>query len=193
MVGCGTTFGIPFGSKELCLHIELSDDDARPSQYRERLISKQSGADILPSDYAFAVHERMPDWVKDVIRNASPRQSEDYNDIRKELQELLSKYRVRVTGRKIRLGAWQTFRRKEKGQDGFGGSGANSSGRSLGSRRRFHEVPEGAVTTSLYEIFERGSTYHHARNSRIGLEKGLKGRAAQLSFGDWRSICEWTI
>lgn len=148
-------FGIPFGSKELCLHIELSDDDARPSQYRERLISKQSGADILPSDYAFAVHERMPDWVKDVIRNASPRQSEDYNDIRKELQELLNKYRVRVTGRKIDLEHGKPSAERKGQEFGFGGSGANSSGRSLGSRRRFHEVPEGAVTTSLYEIFER--------------------------------------
>ena len=33
-------FGIPFGSKELCVHIELHDDEARPSQYRERRSSK---------------------------------------------------------------------------------------------------------------------------------------------------------
>lgn len=65
-------FGIPFGSKELCVHIELHDDDARPSQYRERLISKQTGEDVLPGDYAFCVRERMPEWVKDVIRDASP-------------------------------------------------------------------------------------------------------------------------
>ncbi len=43
-------FGIPFGSKELCVHIELADDEARPSQYRERLISKQTGEDIVPEE-----------------------------------------------------------------------------------------------------------------------------------------------
>jgi hypothetical protein len=26
-------FGIAFGSKELCVHIELADDDARPAGY----------------------------------------------------------------------------------------------------------------------------------------------------------------
>jgi hypothetical protein len=46
-------FGIPFGSKELCVHIEIADDDARPSQYRERLISRETGQDIVPLDFAF--------------------------------------------------------------------------------------------------------------------------------------------
>jgi hypothetical protein len=57
-------FGIPFGSKELCVHIELADDDARPTQYRERLISKQTGDDILPKDFALEVRERMPSECK---------------------------------------------------------------------------------------------------------------------------------
>jgi hypothetical protein len=59
-------FGIPFGSKELCVHIELADDDARPGGYRERLISKPSGKDIVPHDFAPFVRERMPDWVKGI-------------------------------------------------------------------------------------------------------------------------------
>jgi hypothetical protein len=50
-------FGIPFGSKELCVHIELDADEARPSQYRERLISKETGADLVPDDYALFVVE----------------------------------------------------------------------------------------------------------------------------------------
>src|SRR5206468_2222003 len=81
-------FGIAFGSKELCVHIELADDAARPSQYRERLISKQTGGDILPADFAACVREVMPEWVKEVVRNASPRKLEDYSDLRRELQEL---------------------------------------------------------------------------------------------------------
>ena len=43
----------------------------------------------------------MPEWVKEVIRNASPRQSEDFKDLQKELQNLLNRYKVKVTGRKI--------------------------------------------------------------------------------------------
>jgi hypothetical protein len=66
-------FGIPFGSKELCVHIELDEAEARPTQYRERLISKQTGADLVPDVYAMYVAEYMPDWVKDVVKNAFPR------------------------------------------------------------------------------------------------------------------------
>src|SRR3569833_3116497 len=94
-------FGIPFGSMELCVHIELDDDQARPSQYRERLITKETGEDLLPSDYTFAVIQVMPDWVKDVVRAASPRRSEDFNDLQKELQDLLNKWKVKVVGRKV--------------------------------------------------------------------------------------------
>lgn len=79
-------FGIPFGSKELCVHIELDENEARPSQYRERLISRHTGEDIVPNDYAIWVREVMPQWVKEVIRNASPPRSEDYSELRKELQ-----------------------------------------------------------------------------------------------------------
>jgi hypothetical protein len=60
-------FGIPFGSKELCVHIEIADDDARPSQYRERLISPSTGQDIVPLDFAICVRERMPEWVKEAV------------------------------------------------------------------------------------------------------------------------------
>jgi hypothetical protein len=175
-------FGIPFGSKELCVHIELHEDDARPSQYRERLISKQSGADILPADYAFAVLERMPDWVKDVIRNASPRRTEDFNDLRKELQELLNKYKVRITGRKIDAETGKPSA-EEKGQElgsGGGGGGSGSGGGGGGSRRRFHEAPEGAVATALYEIYERAPQITMLETAEDVLEKGLKGRAAEF-------------
>ena len=94
-------FGIPFGSKELCVHIEIAEDDARPSQYRERLISRHTNEDVVPFDFAICIRERMPEWVKEVIRNASPRRTEDYSDLQKELQDLLNKYKVKVVGRRI--------------------------------------------------------------------------------------------
>jgi hypothetical protein len=121
-------FGIPFGSKELCVHIELDDDEARPSQYRERLISKTSSEDVLPEDYAFCVIERMPEWVKEVIRNASPKRSEDYNDLRQELQELLNKLKVKVSGRRIDASGDKSSG-TEHGDDVATGGGGNGSGR----------------------------------------------------------------
>ena len=59
--------GIPFGSKELCVHIELAEQDAARASIRERLISPDTGEDIVPLDFAVEVRERMPDWVKEVI------------------------------------------------------------------------------------------------------------------------------
>jgi hypothetical protein len=176
-------FGIPFGSKELCVHIEIADMDARPSQYRERLISPDSAQDILPLDFASFVRERMPEWVKEVIRNASPRQTEDYNDLQKELQDLLNKYKVKVTGRKIDVqGETST---EEKGQElagaGNGGIGSGGTGRSArNTRRRFHETPEGATTTSLYEIYEKPPKITMLESLEEVIEKGLKGRAAEF-------------
>ena len=133
-------FGIPFGSKELCVHIEIADDDARPSQYRERLISPATGEDIVSLDFAICVRERMPEWVKEVIRNASPRQAEDYNDLEREFQRLLNKYKVKVTGRRIDEQGEPSSEQKgqELGAGGNGGRGGGGGG-TRNTRRRFHD------------------------------------------------------
>ena len=184
-------FGIPFGSKELCVHIELDDTEARPSQYRERLITPDTGQDMLPADFTFAVIQVMPDWVKEVIRNASPRRSENYNDISKELQDLLNKLKVKVQGRKIDLNAGKPSAEDtgqnlgmgiETGGDGIsggGGSGAGGSGQ-RNSRRRLHETPEGATATVLYEIYEKPPHIEMLETADEVLDKGLKGRAAEF-------------
>lgn len=170
-------FGIPFGSKELSVHIELGDAEARPTQYRERLISKQAGADILPDDYAFCVRERMPEWVKEVIRNASPRRTEDYNDLRKELQELLNKYRVRVQGRKLSRSEGEASV-ELPGQNLARQGGVSERTREGNARRRFLEAPQGATVTSLYEIYEKAPSIIMLDRIEDVLDKGLKGRAA---------------
>lgn len=180
--------GIPFGSKELCVHIEINEDDARPSQYRERLISRQTGEDIVPLDFAICVRERMPEWVKEVIRNASPRRTEDYNDLQKELQDLLNKYKVKVIGRRIdpqgEASAEQKGQELAGGGTGGGGGGGGSGARN--TRRRFHETPEGATMTSLYEVYEKPPKITMLETPEEVLDKGLKGRAAEfiLETGD---------
>jgi hypothetical protein len=182
-------FGIPFGSKELCVHIELAEEDARPSQYRERLISPETSEDIVPLDFAICVRERMPEWVKEVIRNASPRQAEDYNDLQKELQELLNKYKVKVIGRRMDTqGQASTEERGQElgvgskgGASSNGGNGNVGTGRGLrNTRRRFHDTPEGATVTSLYEIYEKPPKITMLVTPEQVLEKGLKGRAAEF-------------
>jgi hypothetical protein len=175
-------FGVPFGSKELCIHIELNDDEARPSQYRERLISRETAADIVPLDYAFCVRERMPEWVKEVIRNASPRKTEDFSDLRRDLQELLNKFKVKVHGRKLDPQAGEAS--EEKGDDvSLGGGetgGTRGGGGTARSTGRFRKAPEGATTTTLYEVFERPPNFHMLVDPEEINEKGLKGRAAMF-------------
>src|ERR1700730_989654 len=177
-------FGIPFGSKELCVHIELADEEARPSQYRERLISRENAADITPLDYASFVREIMPDWVKDVIRNASPRRTEDFSDIRHDLQELLNKYKVKVLGRRLDSDAGEPSidRNGEEISIPTGGGGRDDGIRDGSSSgiRRFRQAPEGSSTTSLYEIFERPPKFHMLLDQEDIASRGLKGRAAEF-------------
>jgi hypothetical protein len=179
-------FGIPFGSKELCVHIELADDDARPTQYRERLISKQTGDDILPKDFALEVRERMPEWVKQVIRDASPRQTKDYKDIQKELQTLLNKYKVKVVGRRLNPAGEPSADSKGQVMDVW------PVGLSTGvivdapvhtkprTRQLVHEAPEGATITSLYEVYEKPPQIIMLETQEAVDEKKLKGRAAEF-------------
>jgi hypothetical protein len=183
-------FGISFGSKELCVHIELDDDEARASQYRERLITKEAATDITPQDYAFCVREIMPEWVKEIIRNASPRKTEDFTDIQKDLQDLLNKFKVKILGRRVDLQAGQSSD-EEKGQDpaiGGMGAGGGSTRDPSGKRgpKRFSEAPEGATATSLLEVFEKPPNFIMLDKPEEVLDKGLKGRAAMfiLETGD---------
>jgi hypothetical protein len=172
-------FGIPFGSKELCVHIELDDTEARPAQYRERLIAKENGEDIDPMSFALAVRDRMPQWVKDVIRNASPRKSEDMSDLKQELQDLLNRYKVRVKARKIDPENGEPSD-KDAGDNAAGGGGGSSESegtKTKGRARRLHDAPEGAVASSLYEMFEKAPNPIILDDPAEIEARQLKGRA----------------
>jgi hypothetical protein len=177
-------FGISFGSKELCVHIELDDEEARPTQYRERLISKDTGTDLVPDIYAMYVAEYMPDWVKEVIKNAFPRRMEDFSDLQKQLQELLNKYKVRVQGRRVDAGGQPST--EDAGQHagtdrGEGAGGGGGGGERLRTpRRRFHETPEGATPTALYEMYEKAPEIFMLTTPEEVDEKKLRGKAAEF-------------
>ena len=124
----------------------------------------------------------MPDWVKEVIRDASPRPKDNYSDLEKELQELLNKYKVRVVGRKLSdVGAPST---ENKGRD-FGRTGSHAgTGNGSGSHRTFHETPEGStIIAALYEVYEKAPTIIMLDSVEEVLEKDLKGRAALFISG----------
>jgi hypothetical protein len=62
---------------------------------------------------------------------------------------------------------------------GVGGGGGIGRG-ARNSRRRFHETPEGATTTSLYEIYEKPPKIIMLETYEEIVEKALKGRAAEF-------------
>jgi hypothetical protein len=138
---------------------------------------------MVPLDYSFCVREVMPDWVKEVIRSASPRKTEDFSDIQKDLQELLNKFRVKVLGRKVDMENGEPTD-ENKGTDpalnGGGGSGGGSSTSAGRGARRFREAPEGATSTSLYEVFEKPPNFHMLVTEEGVADKKLKGRGAMF-------------
>ncbi len=90
-------FGIPFGSKVLTVEIILPDDHALPNQYRTGLTRPGDKSDLSTIDYAATVRELMPEWVREVIRQASPRSDETLEDIHADLQKLFDELKVPTT------------------------------------------------------------------------------------------------
>jgi hypothetical protein len=129
---------------------------------------------------------RGAEWVKEVIRNASPRQTEDYKDIQKELQALLNKYKVKVLGRHLNPAGEPSSDGQGQVQDVW----PNGSPRGVivdgpvrtkpRILRLVHEAPEGATTTSLYEVYEKPPHIEMLESQEAVDEKKLKGRAAEF-------------
>lgn len=90
-------FGIPFGSKVLTIEIEIPDSVALPNQYRDGLTYPDDRSPIHLDHFAEYVREMMPDWVKEVIKNAHPPSDDNLNDIQEDLKKLLDEYRVPTT------------------------------------------------------------------------------------------------
>lgn len=169
-------FGIPFGSKELCVHVELDDGLARPSQYRERLIRRENGADIAAEEFAHVVREVMPEWVKEVIAAASPDRAADYEDLQKELQSLLDEYKMKSEGRKKSDEGKPSAERDSGRPVGHGTRG--STGGDRPTNRYAFDVPEGATRTKSFEVFDRAPEIIPLTTDEQVAEKDLIGKAA---------------
>jgi hypothetical protein len=174
-------FGIPFGSKELCVHVELDEGLARPSQYRERLIRRENGADIAPEEFAHVVREVMPQWVKDVVAAASPDRAADYDDLQKELQTLLDEYKMKSEGRKRHDDGLPSEDKEAgapvgKGDEASGGGGSGGGDRP--TNRNVFDVPEGATRTKSLDVFDRAPEIIPLTTEEQVAEKDLVGKAA---------------
>lgn len=87
-------FGIPFGSTVLTVEIILPEPMALPNQYRDGLTSPSDRSIFTVEHFAVQVRELMPQWVKDVIRDAHPPSDDNLDDLQKDLQSLLDEFKV---------------------------------------------------------------------------------------------------
>lgn len=87
-------FGIPFGSTVLTVEIILPDTMALPNQYRDGLTSPGDRSPLTAEHFAETVRELMPEWVKEVIRNAHPPTDDNLDDLQQDLQKLLDEFKV---------------------------------------------------------------------------------------------------
>jgi hypothetical protein len=92
------TFGIPFGAKHISVHIELpANFPVLPDGYRQFLWYRDGEQKhVKASDFALEILENRPEWLIEIIRKLAPNTGDNHDEIRKKLQDLLNKLRVRT-------------------------------------------------------------------------------------------------
>ena len=82
--------GIPFGSKNICILVELSDEaKVGPDQYRENIRWDDSEKANVTIDYfQEVIYKNRPQWLIDKIKEHSP-QSDDSDQVKKQLEDLI--------------------------------------------------------------------------------------------------------
>jgi hypothetical protein len=176
------TFGIPFGAKHISVHIELPDDARlRPEGYRQFLRYVDGEQDqIEAADFAVQVLENRPAWLIDLIHSLAPNTGDSNEEIRKRLQELLNKLRVKalsprvVTDGDIAVAAGA----------GGGMAPARSGGQSDGRERRQNNadltvVQSGTQLARMAQNLERAPSLIPLDDEEEIEGKNLRGRAAR--------------
>ena len=185
-------YGIPFGSTVLTIEVVIPDDDALPNQYRDALTTVEERNPISTDDYASKVRELMPEWVKDVIREAHPPRDENLDDLQRDLQKLLDEFRLPTA----------TFIKSVRAPDRTDDSDAGlDEGRSAsvdpiddeedrflrgertnGQRatdKKIRKAPEGARLSKESQALERAPTIEILDDPAEIDEKQMKGRAGR--------------
>lgn len=185
-------YGIPFGSTVLTIEIYLQDDDALPNQYRDTLTTVEERIVVSTDDFAAKVRDLMPEWVKDVIREAHPPRDENLDDLQRDLQKLLDEFRLPT---KTYAKSLETSDRTDDSDLGLDEARPtdietvdDEEGRflrgdkSAGQRatdKKVRKAPEGAKLSKEAQALERAPTIEILDDPAEIDEKQMKGRAGR--------------
>jgi hypothetical protein len=185
-------FGIPFGSTVLTVEIILPTKAALPNQYRDGLTSPEDRSALLAEHYSTIVRDLMPEWVKQVIRDAHPPSDDNLDDLQRDLQKLLDEFRVPTVAFAPSKGQPQRVNEMDDGEDEtelMGGDGLDDLDFGLFERinakdrratdKKVRRAPEGAKLSKEAQALERVPTIEILTKPEEIEEKGLKGRAGK--------------
>lgn len=185
-------YGIPFGSTVLTVEIFVPDGDALPTQYRDALMTIDERTPISTDDYAGRVRELMPEWVKDVIREAHPPRDENLDDLQKDLQKLLDEFRLPTTTYVRSLKTPDRTDDSDLGLDEARSATVEPindeedrflrgerSGGQRATDKKVRKAPEGAKLSKEAQALERAPTIEILDDPIEIDEKQMKGRAGR--------------
>ncbi|PCJ08317.1 MAG: hypothetical protein COB16_08345 [Rhodobacteraceae bacterium] len=186
-------FGIPFGSTVLTVEIILPHKMALPNQYRDGLTSPEDRSPLTVEHFAATVRELMPEWVKEVIRNAHPPSDDNLDDLQHDLQQLLDEFKVPT----IAFGPSKALPdrvenvddgndeseqiegdRLDEGDEGILRSIRHKTRRA--TQKNVRKAPEGAKLSKESKALERVPTIEILTALEDIEAKGIKGRAGKF-------------
>ncbi|CAM3660109.1 hypothetical protein [Litorimonas haliclonae] len=195
-------FGIAFGSKVLTVEIEVPEGMALPNQYRNGLTWTDDRSDMKADEFTAIVRETMPEWVKEVIRQESPENNDNYDDLQSALQKLLDEHRVPTnTLKKADMSSAERAVNDDEGTDtntkskirneldneimlsGDDDTNPIPNDRSRGRRahpRKRRIAPHGAKPSKQSRALERAPTIEVIHDPDAIAEKEMKGRAGRF-------------
>ncbi|ASS53269.1 hypothetical protein CHR56_00970 [Rhizobium leguminosarum bv. viciae] len=185
-------YGIPFGSTVLTVEIYIPDEEALPNQYRDALTTVEERNPVTTDDYATKVREMIPEWVKDVIREAHPPRDENLDDLQRDLQKLLDEFRLPTATFVKSIKAPDRTDDSDVGLDEARSApvdpiddeedrflrGERSSGRRA-TDKKVRKAPEGAKLSKESQALERAPTIEILDDPAEIDEKQMKGRAGR--------------
>ncbi len=134
----------------------------------------------------------MPEWVKDVIREAHPPSDENLDDLQSDLQKLLDEFRLPTPTYSKSLKSTERTDQSDEGLDEAEKADldplANEEDRFLrgeghsGNRatsKKIRKAPEGAKLSKEAQALERAPTIEILRELSEIEAKGIKGRAGK--------------
>ncbi len=185
----------------LTVEIFVPDDDALPNQYRDALTTVEERNVISTDDYAAKVRELMPEWVKDVIREAHPPRDENLDDLQKDLQKFLDEFRLPTNTYVKSLKAPDRTDESDLGLDEARSVPVDSvdneedrflRGERAGGQRatdkKVRRAPEGAKLSKESQALERAPTIEILDDPTEIDEKQMKGRAGRYYKEDAQTL-----